>query len=241
MEALEKLELLSLVSKLTTEISHYTGVSDKTLAEFIIDLHSQCEMKHGSDDRFLSAFQVCLEQVGAEFPESFVENIDRLIRHMHPNFKKTQVLDGPSSPTNKRPSYNDELPHRSLEEKEKVFRGLSIPDTDPVPEPDSMRDARRSPSPRQNGRRIPDSRRGRSPSPRKTPPWRRRDISPWGDRGRDREQQRRYRERSNDRPRPLLDEPKLNEIYDARIGNMTNFGAFATLLDFRTKIDGMTF
>jgi len=35
----ELLELLSLVSKMTQELSDHVGMSDKTIAEFIIDIH----------------------------------------------------------------------------------------------------------------------------------------------------------------------------------------------------------
>lgn len=51
---------------------------------------------------------------------------------------------------------------------------------------------------------------------------------------------RRKRELSRDRPaKTLLDEPEINGIYDARVNNITNFGAFATLEGFRRKIEGL--
>ena len=41
MDDLEQLELLSLVSKVSSEIGNYMGVSDKTIAEFVIAEHSK--------------------------------------------------------------------------------------------------------------------------------------------------------------------------------------------------------
>lgn len=92
---LYNLELLSTVSKITQEILNHTGthmsiphmhiartdicpvgVNDKTLAEFVIALHEE--------SKTLPEFKQKLKDVGAEFPESFVENVDRLILNLHP-------------------------------------------------------------------------------------------------------------------------------------------------------------
>jgi len=53
-----------LVSKITSEIHNHLGLSDKTLAEFIIDQHSQCES--------LEQFKEKLESLGADFPNSLI-------------------------------------------------------------------------------------------------------------------------------------------------------------------------
>ncbi|KAF5128977.1 hypothetical protein DV495_002749 [Geotrichum candidum] len=102
MDALEKLEVLNLVSRLTEEISNYIGVSDKTLAEFVLELHEQ--------SKDVAELKEKLSQVGADFPENFVDNIDRVIRQLHPKYKRNS----------------------SNASKEKVFKGLSLPDTAPV-------------------------------------------------------------------------------------------------------------
>ncbi|KAJ8327909.1 DEAH-box ATP-dependent RNA helicase prp22 [Batrachochytrium dendrobatidis] len=77
MADLEKLEYLSLVSKITNELLNHTGIEDKVLAEFVISLHSQSS---GNP----TVFKQCLDDVGAEFPESFIANLDRLIRTLLP-------------------------------------------------------------------------------------------------------------------------------------------------------------
>ncbi|KAH6562006.1 hypothetical protein BASA61_005169 [Batrachochytrium salamandrivorans] len=77
MADLEKLEYLSLVSKITSELLNHTGIEDKVLAEFVINLHAQSSSN-------LATFKQNLDNVGAELPESFVANLDRLIRTLLP-------------------------------------------------------------------------------------------------------------------------------------------------------------
>ena len=59
-EELARLEELSLVSKICTELENHLGVGDKDLAEFIIALAG----KHSSFDKFKTA----LVKNGADFP-----------------------------------------------------------------------------------------------------------------------------------------------------------------------------
>jgi len=40
-------------------------------------------------------------------------------------------------------------------------------------------------------------------------------------------------------PPALLEDPVVGSIYEARINNLTNFGAFATLEGFRRKVEGL--
>src|SRR4051812_42649525 len=85
---LQNLELLSLVSKITTELSNHLGITDKTLSEFVINLHGECSS--------LDQFKSKLAQLGVEFPNSLAETIDRLILTMHPKHrnKKASNDDG---------------------------------------------------------------------------------------------------------------------------------------------------
>ena len=111
---LENLELLSLVSKITTELSNHLGINDKTLAEFIINLHGECSSPE--------QFKARLAGLGVEFPNSLAETIDRLVLTMHPKHrnKKTSQSNG-----------NDEKnPEVELDKKARVFRGLAMPDRD---------------------------------------------------------------------------------------------------------------
>ncbi|WFC99739.1 RNA helicase [Malassezia yamatoensis] len=108
-DPLYRLEFLSLVSKIATEIENHLGIHDRTLAEFVISLHDEA----GS----LKVFQTKLEEAGAEFSPSFVENLDRLILTLHPKHKQAKK----SKP--------------DVEQRAKMLPGLAIEDQDwAVPE-----------------------------------------------------------------------------------------------------------
>jgi ATP-dependent RNA helicase DHX8/PRP22 len=70
------LERLALVSRICTELDNHLGLSDKTLAEFIIHLAD----RHTT----AAAFTEALNQNGAQFPASFAENLLRIIQAMKP-------------------------------------------------------------------------------------------------------------------------------------------------------------
>ncbi|KAG5879717.1 hypothetical protein JTB14_023033 [Gonioctena quinquepunctata] len=80
MNEVEKLEYLSLVSKVCTELENHLGMNDKDLAEFIIHLSEKNDT--------LETFRKALLENGAEFSDSFISNLLRIIQHMRP--KKNQ-------------------------------------------------------------------------------------------------------------------------------------------------------
>lgn len=63
MEDLVKLEVLSLISKVTSELQNYLGTSDKTLSEFLIA--QRLETKSGDD------FRQRLDGIGADLPPAW--------------------------------------------------------------------------------------------------------------------------------------------------------------------------
>jgi len=67
---------LQLVSKVCTELENHLGLSDKTLAEFIIHL------ENGTSS--CSAFEAKLKENGAEFPSALAQSLYRLIQQMKP-------------------------------------------------------------------------------------------------------------------------------------------------------------
>jgi len=77
MDELQKLEYLSLVSKICTELDNHLGINDKDLAEFIIDLENK--------NRTYDSFRKALLENGAEFPDSLVQNLQRIINLMRPS------------------------------------------------------------------------------------------------------------------------------------------------------------
>ncbi|KAJ4940497.1 hypothetical protein JOQ06_026797 [Pogonophryne albipinna] len=78
-DELSQLEYLSLVSKVCTELDNHLGISDKDLAEFVIDLAEKQPVFDG--------FKALLLQNGAEFTDSLIGNLLRLIQTMRPPSK----------------------------------------------------------------------------------------------------------------------------------------------------------
>jgi len=83
MDEIAKLQYLSLVNKVCSELDNHIGVSDKDLAEFIIDLAK----KHPQLPDFLKA----LAANGAEFPESFATSLLALVAKMTPKKRAAPV------------------------------------------------------------------------------------------------------------------------------------------------------
>jgi ATP-dependent RNA helicase DHX8/PRP22 len=226
---LYNLEFLSLVAKITQEIDNHTGLNDKTLAEFVIDLHDK--------SKTLADFKGKLKGVGADFPESFVENIDRLVLTLHPKHKKKNPAK-----TNGTAKSNG---NDTLDEKDKhkrMFPGLALADQDwqpTVPKDVLMKEvddmmaqfessSKRSPSSPRRDASPPAKRQRTSLSPP-----RRRSPSPPRGRGYDR--------RSYGRGRgPLDDRPVLYKIYDGRVQGLKEFGAFVQLEGIAGRVEGMS-
>jgi ATP-dependent RNA helicase DHX8/PRP22 len=228
MDSLVKLETLSLISKLTAEIDKETGVSDKTLAEFVIDIHDDNDHKN----RGLDGFRAAMHEAGADFSDDFINRIDYLIRHMHPKFRKSspgltaegKVRQEPIMKSTGRDAGRDRA-------ERQAFNGLAIPDSKPLAltvDSDFEGDKTTEQIP---GKYSERRRRSRS----RSPPWHRRD--PRDDRYLDRYQQEHDR-RGRQRDRLIEGDPEVGHIYDARIANITTYGAFATLVDFRYRLDG---
>ena len=115
MDDLASLELLSLVSKVTSELQNHLGIHDKTLAEFVIAQHSECQS--------LPKFQAQMQEIGADFPPSLVESIDRLILAMHPKYKGKANSHSTGSPV-----HGDGNSLDDVEKKTRIFKGLAVPD-----------------------------------------------------------------------------------------------------------------
>ncbi len=252
MDDFESLELLSLVSKVTSELQNHVGISDKTLAEFLIAQRLDCQ---GLDD-----FRKKLAVVGADFPPSLVDSIDRLVRTLHPKLKGRAQNGGGE----------EERPGRSAEERAHAFRGLAIPDkeieyedgildgkeTDAIDDTLAMLEslepkARRDKPPRKRSRSPEDDRNGDKTRRRE----RYRSRSRSRSRGRknsryddnDDKRWKRGREEYDDaddrlrrRPEPEMDDaPVLYKVYDGHVTGLKDFGAFINLHGIKGKADGL--
>ncbi|CAH9083902.1 unnamed protein product [Cuscuta europaea] len=77
---LKKLEYLSLVSKVCSELETHIGVGDKVLAEFITDMGRNCET--------VEEFDLKLKESGAEMPDYFVRTLLTIIHAILPPLPK---------------------------------------------------------------------------------------------------------------------------------------------------------
>lgn len=222
---LYNLELLSLVSKITQEINNHTGLSDKTLAEFVISLHDQCKT--------LPEFKQKLKDVGADFPESFIENMDRLILSMHPKHKKKAAKS-----KGKKGKGNGAVDEQ--DKQKRLFPGLALADQEWQPsiskdalmkEVDDMMSQFESTSKKSRPRPMDDEpspkRQRRSPSPRRRSP------SPPRGRSYDRRDDRGGRSRGTVDERAVL-----YKVYDGKVSGMKDFGAFVTLEGVAGRAEG---
>lgn len=228
---LTQLEFLSLVAKITQEVLNHTGINDKTVAEFVIALHD--------DSKTLPDFKANLSNAGADFPDSFVETVDRLILTMHPKHKKRQQKGDDSNGQKENGRAEGGLDEQ--DKKRRLFPGLALADK-PAPsaaekdavmkEVDDMMAQLESASKKSRPRPSDDrpspkrQRRDRSLSPRRRSP------SPRG-----RSHDRGYR---RDGRHAAVDErPVLYKIYTGRVSSVKDFGAFVTLDGVAGRTEGM--
>ncbi|KAJ7667480.1 P-loop containing nucleoside triphosphate hydrolase protein [Mycena polygramma] len=221
---LYNLEYLSLVAKIIQEIDNHIGLNDKTIAEFVISLHDQ-------SNKSLPAFKAKLKEMGADFPDSLVESIDRLILSMHPKHKKKHAAkNGKGKATG--------APEGALTEQEKKKRllpGLAMQDKEPEPAlsddvflkelGDLVSGKKVRTRPSEDDRSPKRQRRGRSPSPRRRSPSPRRGYG---------------RDQGRNGGRPVIDDkPVLFKIYNGKVTGLKEFGAFVTLEGVAGRAEGM--
>lgn len=191
MSALEKLNYLSLVSKICNELENHLNISDKDLAEFIIHL--------GKESETVEQFSEKLKENGADFPLSFAETLLVLITKMLPKKKSTTETKPKAEPRPESSTYegnagifkkeeSDDNAQRS--ELAQKFPGLALANKRPEPlEQKPLVPVKEEPMSPKEERHSRDSRRDE------------RDRDSRRDRDRDRERDRRDRDRDRDRER----------------------------------------
>ncbi|XP_059620544.1 ATP-dependent RNA helicase DHX8 [Phlebotomus argentipes] len=262
MEELGKLEHLSLVSKICTELDNHLGLNDKDLAEFIIDLAEK--------NPTFPRFKAVLLENGAEFSDSFISNLLRIIQLMKPAAGGSKVSEFEKEEKNtlstKFPGLaipnkdqKEMLMEAEEEKKEKKVKEKHMEEVDDMfsaleaaapskSKKDEDRKRRRSRS-RSKERHRDDrrSRRDRSRSrhrDRRSRSRDRRSRSRSRDRHRRRSRSRdRRRNRSHSRERrnhsPLPDDPEPGKIYSGRVANIVQFGAFVQIMGLRKRWEGL--
>jgi len=216
---LYNLEFLSLVAKINQEMVNHLNINDKFAAEFVIHLHEE-------SNKNFDTFKAKLQPV-FPFPDSLIENMDRLILGMHPKYKKVK-----SEKASRQSKEDDEI--SELEMKRRMFPGLAMKDKEVPPVvPDDVflkelgdlvAGKTANSSTRVEEPPLKRQRRERSYSPRRrSPSPRRRD-------GFD------YR---NGTGKQSLDErPVLYKIYNGKVTGIKEFGAFVTLERVAGRVEG---
>lgn len=99
--ALTKLQSLSLITRVASELGNHLGLSDRTLAEFVISkaekkLKKSLKRQAAVDldartiDTIAVQFQADLKENGADLPLSFVSNLLGMIFEMSPRLNKVK-------------------------------------------------------------------------------------------------------------------------------------------------------
>ncbi|XP_035548984.1 probable pre-mRNA-splicing factor ATP-dependent RNA helicase DEAH5 [Juglans regia] len=97
-DGLKKLEYLSLVSKVCSELETHLGFGDKVLAEFITELGRDCEI--------VDEFDAKLKENGAEMPDYFVRTLLTIIHAiLPPKPKSEKESNKESAPDDKNTKY----------------------------------------------------------------------------------------------------------------------------------------
>ncbi|KAH8829933.1 P-loop containing nucleoside triphosphate hydrolase protein [Flagelloscypha sp. PMI_526] len=233
MAELEQLEFLNLVGKITREIETYAGVNDKTLAQFVISLHDESKGN-------LQTFQAKLQEVGADFPDSFVKNVDRLISSMHPKHKKAkqEKNSAPIAHTKEKEELSE------IDKLQRIFPSISIQNMD-LPGTVSNDIFLKEIGDLVGGKKSRTRRSLDEPAPKQpqldfSPPRRRRSTS--------RSPPRNFLDPrgawvspplSEVPPRALDERPILYKIYNGRVTGLKDFGAFVSLEGVAGRAEGL--
>ncbi|XP_031170708.1 ATP-dependent RNA helicase DHX8 [Sander lucioperca] len=196
-DELSQLEYLSLVSKVCTELDNHLGISDKDLAEFVIDLAEKQPTFDG--------FKALLLQNGAEFTDSLIGNLLRLIQTMRPPSKSStsKVSEALVKPKTEKERLkelfpalcraNDPVPKKLLDEDDVKVAADAMKELEMFMPSVSGTDSKSSKSRSEKSRRHSRSRsRERD---------RHRDRDRDRDRDREKDRKRRHRSRSRSRSR----------------------------------------
>uniref|UniRef100_UPI0037E728E7 ATP-dependent RNA helicase DHX8-like n=1 Tax=Semicossyphus pulcher TaxID=241346 RepID=UPI0037E728E7 len=266
LDEIERLEYLSLVSKVCTELENHLGISEKDLAEFIISLAE----KHPT----LEEFKAALCENGADFTDTLTENLLRLIHTMRPlpstskahpaevkqkseNDKlkeKYPALCKPDDPVwTIPPGHTDkddeQVAAAAMKELEMLmpnFGGTSADDRSAKPlHSDRGRDTggergrkrSRSRSRDRDGEANPKCKRKRPSRWSDRPPSPPRDNDGNNNNNKDDRDTDRWRDRLVNLPPP--EEPVVGDIYNGKISSIMQFGCFVQLEGLRKRWEGL--
>lgn len=244
---LEKLEKISLVSKVCTELENHLGLNDKDLAEFIIHLAD----KHSTFEAFK---KVLHENGGESFSDSFIANLLRIIQHMKTTSKLsvsnqqtqfTKANDKVDEETSKNGSKLDietkkilcpvlALPNSKIE-SEKVDENVHILENydSPIKKKSRKRSSSRTSDSDSSPRRHRHSKKSKNKHRRRSR------SSSIDERDRRKNKRSRSRDKRKDRHQELPLEPEVGHIYDGIITSIMQFGCFVQLKGLKKRWEGL--
>ncbi|XP_073345364.1 ATP-dependent RNA helicase DHX8-like [Pagrus major] len=266
LDEIKRLEYLSLVSKVCTELENHLGISEKDLAEFIISLAD----KHPT----FNEFKAVLCENGADFTDTLVGNLLRLINTMRssPSTSKGLQSEVKSEQDQLKEKYpalckpdaaawtipprhpdkdDEQVAAAAMRELEMLMPnvcGTSSADRHSDRGRDTDRESgrkrSRSRSKDRDGDTNPKRKRKRPsrwsdhpPSPRKDDDNNNSNNNSNSNNNKDDRDSDRWRDRLVDRPPP--DEPVVGDIYNGKISSIMQFGCFVQLEGLRKRWEGL--
>ncbi|KAK6120410.1 hypothetical protein DH2020_045890 [Rehmannia glutinosa] len=233
---LKKLEYLSLVSKVCTELETHLGFGDKVLAEFITEMGRNCET---TDE-----FDAKLKENGAEMPDYFVRTLLTIIHAILPpkqksekGTKKEEEKSAFSALKIKDGRERVKELEKEIEEETKNQRRLEEEDGEDKYRDSDRRERRRDRDrdmDRERGRHGDrDGYRDEKGSRRHGDRDRNRGERNW----RNGYEEERDEERRETRParNNRSEEPELYQVYKGRVSRVMDKGCFVQFHDFRGK------
>ncbi|KAM6964405.1 ATP-dependent RNA helicase DHX8-like [Tautogolabrus adspersus] len=267
-DEIKRLEYLSLVSKVCTELENHLGISEKDLAEFIICLAE----KHPT----FKEFKAVLFKNGADFTDTLTGNLLRLIHTMRPLpstskadqsevkshgerdklKEKYPALCKPDDPVwmipPGLPDKDDEhVAAAAMKELEMLMPNFSGTSSDNSSAKPSQGDRGRD-TDGQSGRKRSRS-RSRDREGEANPKQRRKRVSRWSDHppspsrvndnntNNTNNKEDKDSDRWRDRlvDRPPPEEPVVGDIYNGKINSIMQFGCFVQLEGLRKRWEGL--
>ena len=213
--AMQKLQHLSLINKVTKELDKNLGVNDKTLAEFIVDIAKASKFDP-------KTFFNELQKNGAELPEPFanelVGTIERLANKggggARGGEKKKVIVE---KPTKENPFPGLHRP--DAEEHAKMLSRELYGDRNPIENAcDDPRLDKMNPGRLDENKNASSSGRGY-------------DDSAFG--------QKKRKSTSEPAKRTIQGKPEVGKVYRGSVTNVMDFGAFVELVEFVNKTEGL--
>uniref|UniRef100_A0A3B4YQQ3 ATP-dependent RNA helicase DHX8 n=1 Tax=Seriola lalandi dorsalis TaxID=1841481 RepID=A0A3B4YQQ3_SERLL len=261
---IKRLEYLSLVSKVCTELENHLGISEKDLAEFIINLAE----KHPT----IEEFKAVLLQNGAEFTDTLIGNLLRLIHTMRSSPSTSKALQPEANPKSEKdklkvkypalckpddpipPPHTDkddeQIALAAMKELEMLMPSVCGASSDNRSDRNSQCDRGRDADRESGCKRSRSRSKSRDRDGETNHKRRRKRVSRWSDRppspnrgnnDNNNKEEDGDRWRESDRPvdRPPPDEPVVGDIYNGKISSIMQFGCFVQLEGLRKRWEGL--